>query len=341
MRFTERQGRGSTSRETSRNGSSSSTSSTISTYAMKQIVEDLKFNRFRYSTRKNYYTVWRSFNEFFVKLDDKPKDWESRLILFIGYLVQEGKKAQTIKSYISGIKAVLKDINVELNEDRFLISSLTNACKLLNNKVRLRLPIQKRLLSLILQEITNLFHQQPYLNVMYLALFSTMYFGLFRIGEMTSGSHPVKARDVHIAHNKKKMLFVLRTSKTHWNDTAPQTVTISSNATRIFSNKLSDGLDFCPFQLLKDYTSIRESYLSNDEPFFVFRNRDPVTPLNARTLLRQLLHRLHLNENNYDTHSLRIGRCVDLLKMQISVETIKKLGRWKSNVVFDYLRKYC
>ena len=37
-----------------------------------------------------------------------------------------------------------------------------------------------------------------------MAIFSTMYFGLFRIGELRMGQHAVLARDMHIAFNKKE-----------------------------------------------------------------------------------------------------------------------------------------
>ena len=57
-----------------------------------------------------------------------------------------------------------------------------------------------------------------------------------------------------------------------------------------------------------------------------------------RTVLKTILKRAGFNEKIYCTHSMHIGHCGDLLKMGFSVETIKKLGRWRSNAVFDYLR---
>ena len=54
--------------------------------------------------------------------------------------------------------------------------------------------------------------------------------------------------------------------------------------------------------------------------------------------LKFMLQKLKLNADLYNVHSLRIGHCGDLLKMGVSVETIKKIGRWKSNAVFNYLR---
>ena len=46
-----------------------------------------------------------------------------------------------------------------------------------------------------------------------------------------------------------------------------------------------------------------------------------------------------LEEVNYDTHSLRIGCAKDLQKAGLSVESIKDIGRWKSNAVYQYLNK--
>ena len=55
-----------------------------------------------------------------------------------------------------------------------------------------------------------------------------MYYGLFRIGELTQGDHPVLARDVHIAKNKKKIFFVLRSTKTLYKNMKLQLIKISS-----------------------------------------------------------------------------------------------------------------
>ena len=62
-----------------------------------------------------------TFNEFFIRLDEKPDNWEDRILLFSGYLIDNDKKSSTVKSYISAIKAVLRDDNVEVNEDKISI----------------------------------------------------------------------------------------------------------------------------------------------------------------------------------------------------------------------------
>ena len=115
---------------------------------------------------------------------------------------------------------------------------------------------------------------------MYKALYATAYYGLFRVGELTSGSHPIRARDVHIGDNKEKILFILHTSKTHWTDVKPQSVRI--NSTNLNPKKENSGRihNQCPFRLLREYLRIRAPYLRDQEPFFVFRDRSPVRPIN-------------------------------------------------------------
>ena len=142
--------------------------------------------QYRDSTRKNYYGIWKTFNDFFIRLDHKPRHWEDRINLFVAYLIREKRKSTTINSYISAIKAVLTDANITINEDRTLLKSLIRACKINNDEVTVRLPIQKDLLNQILKTTDNHFKcmGQQYLKNLYLALFATAYYGLFRIGEM-------------------------------------------------------------------------------------------------------------------------------------------------------------
>ena len=93
-----------------------STSSSLSTAEIEEIIEILSSSRHRDSTKKNYYSVWRTFNQFFIWLDRKPDSWEERITLFAAHLIQMKKKSSMVKSYVSVIKAVLSDMNVTVNE---------------------------------------------------------------------------------------------------------------------------------------------------------------------------------------------------------------------------------
>ena len=125
-------------------------------------------NRHRSSTKKNYYADRKLFNQFFIRLDKKPNSWEDPIILFTGYLIDNGCKSTTVKSYISAIKSVLQDDHIEVSEDRCLLNSLTKACHFQNNHIWTRLPIRKNLLHLILQKVSMVFRSEHvYLVLLY------------------------------------------------------------------------------------------------------------------------------------------------------------------------------
>ena len=269
----------------------------------------------------------------------KPLNWNDRLVLFVGHLIREGKKSTTIKCYISAVKAVLKCDGVpggKLNENLYLLTALTRVCKLKNDIITMRLPIRRGMLNILLKEFAKIFQEQPYLQVMYQALFSTTYEGLFRIGEIMQSEHVIKARDVHVARNKKKMMFVLHSSKTHTKGDKSQIVKIQSikpNSTELNSRQVQ----WCPFGLLRKFLEVRQGFVITDEQFFIFRDGTPVTPAHMRCMLQKLLISAGMDTSVYQVHGLRTGKASDLLQKGVSVETIKKLGRWRSNAVFTYL----
>ena len=174
-----------------------------------------------------------------------------------------------------------------------------------------RLLIRKPLLKLIIQEIPKIYDTpQPYLTTMYQALFMTTYFGLFRVREVTKGPHVIKAKDVHIGKNKKKLMFVLHTSKTHGLDAKPQIVKINScdiDSNAYHRSKINKNPKerFCPFVMLQRYVEIRRRSKCASEQFFIFRDRTPVLPTHFRALLKTILKRLGLNESLYGIHSIR------------------------------------
>ena len=321
-----------------RSSSTASTSTRLSTTELQGIVDRLRLQKHRSSTKANYYTVWKIFSRFYLRLDIKPEQWEDRIILFIGYLINNKKQSSTVKSYLSAIRNILKDDGVELNENIFLVSSLTKACKFANDRARTRLPIQKSMLTVIINQVEKHFNKtnQPYLKLLYKTLFSTMYYRLLRISEVSQGPHMVLAKDIQVGTNKKKMLIILRSSKTHGEGAKPQLVKISSTSN--VRDKANSST--CPYQLLLQFARSRGSYESDSEPFFVYSDRSPIKRNQLRSCLTLMIKKSGFDAKLYCSHSLRIGRSCDLLKYGLSVESIMKIGRWKSNAVFRYLRYY-
>ena len=328
--------------------STNSSSSRLSSKDLNNIVERLKNQCHHDSTRKQYYQIWKQFANFILRLDFRPSEWEQKITLFIALLIDQKKQSATVRTYLSAFRVVLKIGGIKLQEDLFLINSLTRACKITNDRIHARLPISKAMLNIILKQVKTHFEDgdnvQLFLSLLYQTMFSTAYYGMLKVGEVTLGSHPILAKDVHIGANKEKLMLILHSLKTHAKCNFPQMVKISSTRTSAAKNRIqqqAENQEFCPYMLIRKYANLRGPFrCADNEPFFTFAGGVPVKPIHMNRCLKTILGKCGFDPIVYSVHSLRVGRSVDLLKLGLSVETIKKLGRWKSNAVFQYLKYY-
>ena len=170
---------------------------------------------------------------------------------------------------------------------------------------------------------------------MYKALFGLSYYGFLRISEVTISDHVIKAKDVYLATNKDKLKIYLYSSKTHTQGMEPQKIWITSNLSEKSGHYARRN--FCPLQLVEDFMNVREIFDMTAQ-FFVFRDGSPVSPENARSVLKKCLSNLGLDPSMYGMHSFRVGRTSDLIKYNYSIEEVKRMGRWKSNTVYRYIK---
>ena len=152
-----------------------------------------------------YHHTWYKFN-FLIELDIWPESWDDRIELFTANLIQKGSPELMIKSYVSAVRAVLREDRIEVSDKSIALSSLKYTS---NPSSFIRLPIQIRLLELV-SETLDIFYlwkcNQPYLNLLYKSLLLMGYYGMMHIGEMTDaeGQHMIKFRDVHFGKMGKK-----------------------------------------------------------------------------------------------------------------------------------------
>ena len=203
----------------------------MSTEYIERVLEKLKSTQTRKSTANNYLGIWCNFNNFLLRLEGKDKNasWEQKTVLFGTYLVDQGAQSQTVTSYFSAIKYILKTDGYPWNDSKAMLDVITKSCRIINDQVKIRLPIRVALLEQILFETECYFGSQPYLECMYKGIFSIAYYGLMRISEIAKGTHPVLAKDVHIGMNKNTILLRLHTSKTHGKELEPQEIRITQN----------------------------------------------------------------------------------------------------------------
>ena len=253
-------------------------------------------------------------------------------MLYGTHLVEMGTQSSTIKSYFSAIKHVLRCDGYEWSDDKAALSVTTKCCRIINDRVRVRLPVLRRLLDIMIYELRKQLMLQPYLLALYQALFLLAYYGVMRIGELATGNHPILAKDIHVGRNKNKMMLVLHHSKMHGLESLPQKIKIEA------SSKMIHDAIFCPFKAVCDFLTIRGTYFQDHEPLFIFSNRAPVTLDQVHTCFKQLLTALDLDTTLYGFHSMRSGHATDMYKMGYSIVEIKQAGRWRLSTIYKYLK---
>ena len=242
-----------------------SSNNKIYTADMERIIKKLKSRQTRGSTVNNYLHIWRAFNKFIIRLDVIPSSWEERVAYFAAYQANRVLQSSTLNSYISTLKSTLTTDGYRFTCRMFELTHIIKACKISNDHVKTRLSIKQRLLNLILFEIQRIFKDQPYLQTMFKAMFALGYYGLMRVGELAKIDNTLKADNIYRGTNKRKLLIVLYTSKTHEEESEPQQIKIS--VTNAYESK--DHI-FCPFELVNDFVHYRGEYQKGEQFFFLY-----------------------------------------------------------------------
>ena len=281
----------------------------MSSSAISRIVDKLKSERCRDSTRRTYHNVRHLFAKFYAQLDRKPKLWNDRILLFVAYLVDACKlKSTTVRSYVSAIKGVLVEDEVEIENDSFELKALTRACRLKNDSHHQISNLQGFTYA-DTKEIGNTSWRSTILAETLPSFVQYCLFWSPEGGEVTDSEHSIRVKNTHIRTNKDKILLVLDSSKTHNKGDKPQKIKISSipvmarmkpGDCTTFTVKITK---YCPFNLIKAYISSRPKAKSEMENFFVFSDGSLIKPENVRSMLKLMIEHLKLDSTFYNFHS--------------------------------------
>ena len=140
---------------------------------------------------------------------------------------------------------------------------------------------------------------------------------------------------IHIGVNKRKILIILHSSKTHSVANRPQKIKIEATEPK----KEGCYKFFCPFELLRHFMKLRGNFKDENEQLFIFHDKSAIKAQQARKLLKLCLHNLGLNAKLYNFHSMRIGMATSLIRNNQDFESVKRAGRWSSNAVYRYLKQ--
>ena len=221
------------------------------------------------------------------------------------------------------------------DDNRVLLGTLTGACKTLNDQFRTRLPIHKRLLELLILKLKDCTTVNPTWNKCtkcFSWLPTTEWLDLVSWQWVITQWKPKTCISLK---NKKKILFILYSSKTHGKNKKPQKIKIAASQDAHMGHQRKQF--FCPFLEPREYLAIRGNFKTDQDPFFVQSDHSPVLPHQVRAVLRKLLSSINLNAQAYNLHSFCVGRMTDMYQYGYSIEQIRIAGHWRSNAVYNYI----
>jgi len=166
--------------------------------------------------------------------------------------------------------------------------------------------------------------------ILFSAMFLTAFFALLRVGEFclssTGHQNMITWDQLTFQHVDSKISSALL-NISHYKHSQGQHAFIP------LARQTESAV--CPVHALLRYRK-RSPFKSG--PLFHARSGNPISCTHFRTVLRECVIRSHLDPSSYTGHSLRIGGVTQAHSQHMPLESIKKLGRWKSQSFLRYIR---
>jgi site-specific recombinase XerC len=240
------------------------------------------------------------------------------LVYFIASLIVEGRSPSSIQSSLSAISYFHKLFAVFDPTTNFLVKKMVAGIHKLKPQVDLRAPITPAILVSLCAALDNL-HLSAYIALTFKSIFTLMFHGFLRIGEVTDSPHSLQFENICISDTAVNINF---SSFKHHTGTP-------------FSLRIASGTDPCPVKLLNAYVSAR-GQLSG--PLFILSNGAPISSQYFYQVFYCAVSFCKLSSNIYKPHSFRIGAATHAFVLGKSEQDIQRMGRWHSSAFSKYIR---
>lgn len=253
------------------------------------------------------------------------------LVEFLAHLFAIGYKPATILSHVSAFTYCHKMLGYPDFHNSFLVKQfLKGINKASTPQSDSRLPITYNMLCNIIKSLQATI-SIVYERLLFKAMCLLAFHGFFRVGELcvktqTNTNNVLQLTNVSFINNKVGLLGVEIKMKRYKHSTQPVTLFIPSHP--------ADNT-MCPVLALHTYL-LQSKHTRG--PLFQLLNGQFVTYAFFNKHLHNVLHLLKYDTNLYKSHSFRIGAATYAFMQGHSEESIKRMGRWKSNALQYYVR---
>ena len=297
-------------------------------------ITEAALHRLEYSlasgTQANYGAQLQLFVLYCMKLDiDIEQLHFKHIIGFIEMLARDNLSYATIVNYLSGIKTMLKKLNVNVSPfEHVIIADMLKACqRTILTRHKSKYVFTSELMHQLV--ITCRVLQHP---VVYRAIFLMAFHGFFRISNLVPTSpysfllqkHLARG-DVFFSHSGAQVLL-------KWSKTL-QTAT----NTKVINLPLIPSSPLCPVTSLQTYIQAHPS--NKNLPFFTISSNPPkiITQRLVRQALAKVLQAMGLEPAAYGFHVFRRSGATLAFNLNVPLQDIQAHGTWASQAVWAYL----
>ena len=252
------------------------------------------------------------------------------VLAFIEVLACSKLACSTIHGYMSAIKAIALQVNIDINVlYHKKVSLMLRSC----SRTLPFAPNTKQILSpMALQSLIQAVSNQP-MGILYKALFLVAFHGFLRISNLLPRSSrsflPLKhLTRGDVLFSPPGVHIILKWSKT-----------LQTNAnTRLIPLAAVPGSILCPVQALRQLHSTYP--VPSSSPLFSRQaqgHNQILTQTQARAVLNNTLQALGLDPSLYGFHTFRRSGASLAFSLQVPLQYIKSHGTWASDSVWQYL----
>lgn len=284
------------------------------------------------STHRAYGWHQDQFRQFcrLAGLPERPT--ERAVAQFVVGRAQHGYALSTIEQGVYALARWALDLGVEgLAGTREVTRAMKVAAKLRGSGVRQKLPLDRRDLRYVVYDLASL-GDAHFIGVRDRALFLLGWAGMFRSSELVA----VRWQDLHFTGSRPGVMVYVPRSKTDQ----------AGDGAWVFVAGCVRERQLCPVQALERLRDFYRRRLGVAPLGSVFRAVAPGVSGAERQLakstvgvrLKKALAAVGVADADlYAAHSLRRGGATWAVQQGVSVREVQIMGRWKSDVVREYL----
>ena len=248
----------------------------------------------------------------------------NQISIFVAYLYTRHFSPSSMVSYTSALGYVHRLLGYFDPTSATLIQKLLAGATKIAPTIDPRLPITviilHRLCQATVQHVKVHYHQ-----VLLRAMFTTAFFGLMRLAELTVTKHGQVIISIDQLSMSPQQAIINITHFKHNHSAKPVDVPLSAHPSQTI----------CPVYNLAVYLQFR-GYAPG--PLFSFQSGKSVARRFFTKHLSFLLTAIGYDVARYKSHSFRIGGASFYADLGYSDSQIRLLGRWNSNAFIPYIR---